>query len=128
MDLGIRKETFHPAEDHTWLGSAHATDTADPITLDAALFTATFTQGFVPSGVVVGRVTATGKYGRYDNAALDGREVARGHLLTTVALKEGATNVSAALLRHGQVVEANLPANHGLEAAAKADLAGFLYV
>lgn len=70
MKLGITRETILPAEDHTWLGSAHGTQTADPITLDATLFdldpsTGDFPDGFIPSGVVLGKVTATDKYGPY---------------------------------------------------------------
>lgn len=132
MDLGFKTETFSPVEDHTWLGSAHGTDNCDSITLDGDAFLATFANGIVPSGVVLGRVTATGLYRPYADGAVDGTEVARGHLFTTVDLggTTAATvgNVAAALLWHGEVVEANLPTGHGLDAAAKADLPQIRYV
>lgn len=132
MRLGIRRETFGAPEDHSWLGSQHGTDNCDPITLDGDAFLATFTDGIVPSGVVLGRVTATGLYAPYDGAAADGSEVAKGHLFTTKELggTTAATvgNVSAALYWHGEVVEANLPVGHGLDAAAKADLPQIRYV
>lgn len=132
MDLSIKTETKSPIENHEWLGSAHGTDNCDSITLDGDAFLTAFPTGVIPSGVVVGRVTATGKYAPYSNAAADGTEVARGHLFTTVDLggTTAATvgDVAAALLWHGEVVEAKLPTNHGLDAAAKTDLPQIRYV
>lgn len=126
MDL-TPTTTSYGSDSKEWLGSAHATDTAEAITLDPALMLAVFVDGDVPSGVVLGKVTATGRYGPYDDAAVDGREVAKGHLFDGV--KVVAThNIGAALLWHGQVVEAKLPADHGLDAAAKADLSHIHYV
>ena len=122
MDLAP-KRTDYTSDSKEWLGSAHGVDNADPVTLDAALMLAVFTDGNVPSGVVLGRVTATGRYGPYNNAAVDGREVARGHLFNPMKVETGR-NVVGAMLRHGHVVEAKLPTNHGLDAAAKTDLAG----
>lgn len=55
MRLGIRSETFTPGEDWTWLGSAHATDTWESITLDGDAFLAAFPDGVVPSGVVLAK-------------------------------------------------------------------------
>lgn len=230
-NLSVRSETFLPAEDQTWLGSAHGTQEGDTITLDAALFpVGTWADGIVKSGTVLGRVTATGLYGPYGqnasevqtltidatggtftltfdgettaaiaeaatgatvqaalealsniepgdvavtgvaggphtitfggrylgenvptittdatsltggagtaviavttaggSAVADGREVARGHLLTTKDVT-GATKVGASLYWHGEVVEANLPANNKLDAAAKAQLSQIRYV
>lgn len=132
MDLRIRTETFSPDEDLSWLGSAHGVATGDPITLDGSAFLATFADGIVPSGVVLGRITATGLYAPYSNAAADGTEVARGHLLTTKDLggttAGTAGDVAGSLYWHGEVVEAKLPTGHGLDAAAKADLPQVRYV
>jgi predicted thioesterase len=78
--------------------------------------------------VVVGKITATGLYVPYTDAGTHGvgSDVALGHLLTTVDLGGTTTatvdRVAAALYWHGEVVEAKLPANHGLTTAAKADL------
>lgn len=132
MNLGIRTEVFSPVENHEWLASAHGTDVCDPITLDGDAFLATFPDGVVPSGVVLGRVTATGLYVPYANGAADGSEVARYHLFTTIDLG-GTTagtvgNVGAAGLWHGQVIEAKLPVGHGLDAGARADLPLIRYV
>lgn len=135
MQLQIVSKTYNPAEDHSWLGSAHGTVECDSITLDAALLVAIFTDGFVPSGTVLGKVTATGRYARYDDAATNGLEVAAGHLFNSQDLTNGgqvavasAANAAAALYWHGEVVESKLPTNHGLDAAAKADLKHIRYV
>ena len=134
MKLGIQRETFAAPEDYSWLGSAHGTNEADPITLNGDLFLAAFPTGIVPGGTVVGKVTATGLYAPYTDAATHGAgtDTAAGHLLTTVDL--GGTvaadvgNVGAALYWHGEVIVAKLKTNHGLTAAARADLPQIRYV
>lgn len=67
--------------------------------------------------VTVAQTTAGG------STAVEGRDVFAGHLKKGVKLV-AAHMVGAALFRHGQVIEANLPANHGLDAAAKVAVAG----
>lgn len=126
MDL-TPTSTSYGSDSKAWLGSEHGTTTCESITLDAALTLAVFADGQVPSGVVLGKVTATGRYAPYDDAAVDGTEVARGHLFDTV---EVATdhNAGGALFWHGQVIEAKLPTDHGLDAAAKTDLTHINYV
>lgn len=127
MDLRQREEVFQPSDDHAWLGSAHGTDATDSITLDPALFSAvTFPNKVIPSGVTLGKVTATGLYGPYSNAAADGREVMQGHLFTTQPMDVGVAGgrVTAPLLVHGDVLRNKLPAGHGLDAAGETDVAG----
>lgn len=131
-DLRIKTETFLAPEDHRWLGSAHGTDICDSITLDGDFFLTAFPTGVIPSGVVLGKVTASGKYRTYDDAAMDGTQAAKGHLFTTIDLG-GITSavtgdVTGALFWHGEVVEAKLPTSHGLDAAAKVDLVLVRYV
>lgn len=130
MRLAQQTEAAYENEDRSWLGSAHGTQNARPITLDGDTFLATFADGIVPSGVVLGIITATGLYGPYDDAAGDGREVARGHLYSTVEVAAGATgDAGAALFEHGRVYTPNLPTGHGLNAAARVDLRGqIIYV
>lgn len=131
MDLTKRTENFS-VEDRSWLGSAHGTEATRSITLDTTLFAdATWPmegdQRVIPSGIALGRVTATGLYGPYSNAAVDGREVLAGHLFNSTKAKSAAVagaRVGAPLLEHGVVVEARLPANHGVDAAGRADAAG----
>lgn len=131
MKLAQTTKTFAKSEDMSWLGSAHGTSEANPITLDVSAFSVTdFPDGFIPSGVVVGKITATGKFGPYDNAAVDGRETAAGHLLTTIeaeGIGSGTVDVAGALYWHGEVIEANLPTGHGLDANAKTDLKHIRY-
>lgn len=124
MDLNLRTESFGQ-DSQEWLGSAHGTDTARTITLDVSTFTAGthYPDGFLKSGLPLGRITASGKYGLYSDAAVDGRTTLAGFLFTGV--KVGATSsvpVSGALLMHCFVVEAKLPA--AVDANGKADVAG----
>lgn len=67
MDLS-QQVTEYTSEDQSWLGSAHATDTAETVTLDITKFdlVTAFPNGFIPSGVCIAKVAATGKYGPYD--------------------------------------------------------------
>lgn len=129
VNLPLVTQTFTAPEDQRWLGSAHGTNTADTVTLDADTFLTTFPTGIVPSGVTLGKVTASGKYRQYNNANADGTEVMAGHLLTTVDLggTTAATvtnDIPAALYWHGEVVQAKLPTGHGLDAAGIVDMAG----
>lgn len=121
-DLTITS-TDYGSDDKSWLGSAHGFDAMPTVTLDADLFTGTFTDGHVPSGVAIAKVTASGLYGPYDDAAVDGRAVLVGHLGETRRIPAGS-QIPAPILRHGQVIEANLPTDHGLDAAGKVDVAG----
>lgn len=125
MDLGIKKTDVAPPSDRRWLASPPNTDaTLDTIgiTLDGDEFPAgTFPDGLVPSGTVIGRVTATELGVPYDDAGLDGRETAVGHTLTDVVVAAGR-RTTVALVWNGRVKEAFLPANSGIDAAAKADL------
>lgn len=124
MDLSIRSETF-AADDQTWLGSSHGTSSARSITLDTSAFTegTHYPDGFFTSGLPLGKITATGKYAPYVDAAVDGTGVLAGFLLSPVkAPAATTTDVVGALLIHGVIVEANLPV--AIDANAKTDVAG----
>jgi hypothetical protein len=114
MDLSVKTETFQQ-DDQSWLASAHGTDTARPITLDVSTFTANthYPNGYIKSGVLLGKITASGRYGPYDGAATDGRQTAAGFLLDAVkAPASTSTPVQGALLWHGAVLGAKtIPAN-----------------
>lgn len=128
------QRTEHFAENRSWIFGTHGLDLTPGLTLDPKLFTAAthYPKGFVRSGIVLGKVTATGLYGPYSADAEDGREKAAYHLFGS--LRFIATNgqllkkVSGAGFVHGAVSEANLPPNHGLDAAAKAALSQILYI
>jgi hypothetical protein len=126
MDLTIRTETFSQ-EDQSWLASAHGTDAARSITLDTSAFTSGthYPNGYFPSGLPLGKITASGKYAPYNNAAADGTEVLAGFLFTSVkAPSVNTIDPQGALLWHGAVVESKLPI--AVDAAGKTDLAGYI--
>lgn len=75
--------------------------------------------GAMVPGTVVGKITASGKYVAYSNAAADGSEVAAGILYR--AVDDAAADQDAVIIaRHAEVSEAELT---GLDAPGKADLA-----
>jgi hypothetical protein len=96
--------------------------------LNGDLFPAgTFPDGVVPSGTVLGIVTATGLAGPYDDAALDGRQTAVGHLVNETRVKAGGRDLQA-VLHAGTVTRRLLPANSGMNDAAAADLSAIVYI
>ncbi len=136
LNLSIVTQTFGANEDMTWLGSAHGTTMMDPVTLLASAFVASFPTGVVPSGVVLGKVTATGKYVPYLVGNGDGSQTPVGHLGGTVDFSQGSSNlasaawtdVSAPLFFHGEVIVSKLPTNHGHTAAVTTALPLIKYV
>jgi hypothetical protein len=66
MNLSPTTETFYQ-DDQTWLGSAHGTSSARSITLDTSAFTSGthYPNGYFPSGLPLGKITSSGKYGPY---------------------------------------------------------------
>lgn len=105
-------------------------------TLDISKFTAAqhFPNGYIPSGTVLGVVTATGLLGPYLDAATDGTQTAVGILrqsLQVIHLLGGTqrTKIGAAYLVHGMVSQSKLPftssnaaAGGYLDANGQADL------
>jgi len=128
VDISVRSETWG-VEDRSWLGSAHGTEATRTITLDVSAFTEAthYPEGYIASGTVVGRITATGLYGPYSAGAADGRQNAAGFLFNSISIK-GTADVGAPLLEHGMVIEDRLPANSGYDAAAGTDMAGRIVV
>ncbi|MEV4037733.1 head decoration protein [Streptomyces umbrinus] len=125
MNLGLITESFSQ-DKRDWLQGAHGTDIAPSVTLDVTKFTANthFPDGYIKSGIPLGKITTGGKYGPYDNAAADGREVCVGFLYTGVEVvtRRGATLTSAvgSMLVHCAVKESKLPV--AVDAAGKTDL------
>lgn len=130
MDISLQPTESYQAENRSWLGSRHGTDVTQSITLDTSTFTANthYPNGYVPSGTVLGRITATGLYGPYDNGASDGREVAVGFLYSNTKMLSGGKDVGAPLHWHGMVLAAKLPAGSGLDANARTDLAAKFWI
>jgi hypothetical protein len=117
MNLNPVRETVGQ-DDQSWLGSAHGTSSAESITLDLSTFTANthYPNGYLPSGTPLGLITASSKYGIYDDVtpATDGRQTLVGFLLSpvrVVAYGPGTVvgDAHGALLTHGRIVLAKLP-------------------
>ena len=114
-DISVQTTAFQ-VENRSWLLSPHGTDpgTTPSITLDVSAFTAAthYPDGYIKSGIVLGKLTAGGKYVPYVDAAVDGSGTAAGILLSSVKVPNTADltkDVGAALLVHGFVDPAKLP-------------------
>lgn len=117
MDISPVTTSFTP-EDNSW---AEAADWVETVTIDGSVgFVAAthFPTGVLPSGTALGKVTATGLFALYDDAAVDGRTVFVGFTHGAVTIS-ATKKVGAALLTHGRVKESRLP--FAVAAAAKAD-------
>jgi hypothetical protein len=131
MDISTRDRLNLLQDDQTWVGRGGVPRSAcKDIVLDRSAFdlVTDFPNGYLPSGLVLGKVTATGLYAPYDNTVLTGVELALGLLFTAVPYDRDSTaDLGAALFWDGEVIEDNLPApwavpNTAVETAAKADL------
>ena len=62
FDIGVIERDYTGNEDRSWIGHRDGMDSARSITLDPSLFTypAHFVKGAIPSGIALGKVTATG--------------------------------------------------------------------
>lgn len=130
VKIQIESEEVFANEDRSWLGARKGTDTCRSITLNPVLFIAAHVadKGALPSGTVLGKVTATGLYGPYDADAVNGLETAAGLLFSTTVIDlDTDAPVGAALLWEGIVKQSKLPAFAGttdgeIDAAARTDL------
>lgn len=75
--------------------------------------------GAMVSGTVLGKITASGKYTAYSNAASDGTEVAAAVLYTPVA-DSASDQTATVIIRQAEVANARLT---GIDANGKTDLA-----
>lgn len=124
MDLSLKTEQFG-SDDQSWLGSAHGTDATETVVLDTSTFTAGthYPDGYFKSGLPLGKITATGKYGPYSDAAADGRQTLIGFLFAAVpAPTDNTIDPAGAMLTHGKVRASRLPV--AVDAAGQADVAG----
>lgn len=117
MDITIKRESFGQ-DDQSWLGSAHGTNAAQTITLDASTFTKAthYPDGWLKSGLPLAK--SGEKYVLWTTEA-----VLAGFLFTTVRVPEDtATPIGGAILEHGRVKTAKLPVS--VDAAGQATAAG----
>lgn len=86
-DIGVYTQPF-AAEDLSWDLTEPGQGYDKGGTLSVAAFTQAqhFPNGYIPSGTVLGIITATGLLGPYLDAAVDGRQTAVGVLKATIAV------------------------------------------
>jgi len=113
--ISVATSSFQ-VEKRSWLLSPHGTEPGATlsITLDVSAFTAAthYPNGYLMSGIVLGRITATGLYAPYVDAAVDGTGVAAGFLFSSVKvpnLLALTKDVGAGLVVHGFIDAAKLP-------------------
>lgn len=138
MDISLQPLETWEAENRSWLGSQDGTKYTQTVTLATGSFTANthYPKGYVPSGTVLGQITAAGPtqgmYGPYDNTATDGRQTAVGFLYSNTKMRSGGPNVGAPIHWRGIVQSARLPivstSPGGLDAAGKTDLAAKFWI
>ena len=127
-DISV-ETTSYQVEKRGWLWGEHGTEPGcnPTITLDftnGGFVAGThYPNGYLPSGLVLGKITATGKYGVYDSAATDGRQNAAALLFSSVKVPAVlSTPVCAAAFVHGFVDPARLPIPAQVTAAVKTAL------
>jgi hypothetical protein len=116
MDIGVQS-TQYQVEDRSWLLSELGTTPGEnpTVVLDISKFTQAqhFANGYIPSGTVLGKVTATGLYGPYLDAASDGTQTAVEILSASVRVtrQDGSlpAKVGGAGVHRGEVDPAKLP-------------------
>lgn len=102
MQLNAVRETWG-AENQKWLGSAHATNAAQTVTLDGTKLAGVAAGGTIPSGIPLKKGTG-GKY----EPVTDAGDTLAGFLFTTQSFK-GEGDVIAPMLDHGRIRLEYLP-------------------
>lgn len=116
--------TSHQVEKRSWMLSQWGQGPGEnpSIVLDQSAFTSGthFPNGYIASGEPLGKITATGLYGPYDGAAIDGRETCAGLLHSAVKVPTNGSDPGGAIVVAGFVKESKLP--RSIDSAGKADL------
>ena len=121
-DISVFTQTFQ-GENLSWDLSSPGVPYVESGTIDVSLFNAAqhYPNGFIPSGTVLGKVTATGSLGPYLDAAGDGRTTAVGILRASVQVLQptgvAKTKIGVAVLRaFGVISVSKLPFTSGTAA------------
>lgn len=131
MDLNLKSVTKF-VEDRSWLRSPLAARTFSG-TLDVSdhVLADMYPDGYMPSGTVLGKITASGLYKWYNPAESDGSETAVGLLFSSVVvdLTDLTVDVGIAIMHHGDIISTALhdtgsTTNGGWDAASAVDLTG----
>lgn len=126
-NIQVRKTSEYQAENRTWIYSDPGQWTRASGTLDVTTFTKTthYPDGYIPSGTVLGVITASHKLGPYDSTATDGRETPVGFLYDSDTVHDGVdSSVVPVMFQGGGINEHKLPVNSGLDEDAKSALSG----
>lgn len=114
MDLAIRHEQYSGLTDRSWLQNSVGIDANVPVVLDISTFVAgtDFPNGVIPAGTLLGKITASGKYGKYAGNANEVETVSLGAATAgTVALTVlGQTTAGIAFNAIASVIQAALVA------------------
>ncbi|MFD3463772.1 head decoration protein [Nocardia fluminea] len=128
-NIAVRKTGVFYGDSRTFaLGDISGQPGRLSITLDMSKFVAAThaPKGYLPSGLILGKVNATGLFGIHDSTATDGREVAAGFLWDAFAPTDWAGKEAAPLwVGPGLVKENKLPPASGVGTKAKTDLAAW---
>jgi hypothetical protein len=123
--------TNYQSEKRSWLIGSHGTDPgATPtITLDVSAFTAAthYPNGYLLSGIVLGKITASGLYAPYLSTNSDGTQTAAGILFSSVKvpnLLDLTKDVGSGLFVHGFVNQNKLPIANAATGGGYIDTAG----
>lgn len=103
MQFKARSESWG-SENQTWLGSSHATDNCQTVTLDGSKFTGVAVDGVIPSGTPL-KANADGT--KFEPVSAAGDTLA-GFLFTSQTF-DGVNDVIAPMLDHGRILAAKLP-------------------
>lgn len=100
MDLTVKKTTL-TGDDQRWLGSAHATNSADSLKIVVASGDVTTYGQTLPSGTLISRDGTIDPTGT--GAASGNKKSADVFLLTPIDISRGAGNYAGPVIWHGQV-------------------------
>lgn len=124
MDLEVKTVTTSGTRINVFKNT-HGFDTMEGIAIDIAdIDAADYSDGYIPAGFPLGKITASGKYAEYKDGNSDGTEVLVGLLFRDVPVTATTTTVSVPMIRHCMVVESLLPV--AIDANGKADVAGHI--
>lgn len=126
-DISLVTTGNYQSEKRSWLLSQWGVGPGENpgITLDVSAFTAGthYPNGYLLSGIPLGKITATGLYAPYVDANADGTQTCLGFLMSSVKvpnLADLTKDVGGALVQCGFIREAKLPV--AIDAAGKTDL------
>lgn len=139
-DISVFSTPFQ-AENLSWDLSSPGVPYVESGTLDVSLFNAAqhFPNGFIPSGTVLGKVTAGGALGPYLDTAGDGRQTAVGVLRASVQVLQptgvAKTKIGVAVMKaFGVISVSKLPFTSGtaalggyIDAAGQTDLKSLFF-